>query len=302
MANNKTVNRSSSKNVLDYDPLAWLGEEDDSEAADASAADSGSEKKAKKSSTKVTDKNKSGKKKSSKKKQAKKEAKQKKAKKQKTINDSGSEQTLSFESNESKLQQSEVQSEPESVGYGFFADNDSSEQSAAHVDDNEQEGYGFFDDAPQAGKQTTSSVEKDEEAGYGFFDDNAGLTTQEAKLDRDSNIISLGAELTIRSVSTFKALIDESLSNGFDIKLAAGELQKIDTAGLQLLLSLKNTLDKTAQSIHWENSNSVINEAAKIIGLPNLVESSEVDQSFGFFDDDKSPSNSGEQQTGYGFF
>ncbi len=159
--------------------------------------------------------------------------------------------------------------------------------------------YGFFD---SVNDKELSEPEKD--AGYGFFDTSDQLSSQSVELDRASNIINLGAELTIRSVSGCKALIDENISNGFDIKLAAAELQKIDTAGLQLIYSLNKTLEKTSQCIIWESSNTIINDAAQLIGLPKLLESSEDDEAFGFFNEDVNQNSQSSQQdnSGFGFF
>jgi len=243
MADKKKVAKKPSKSVLDYDPLAWLGEEKE-DISDVKPENS------KKSAT-----DNSGVKKSNTRKAATKKSVSKKAVTNNTETENMSNST------------------------------------------EESQGFGFFDDEPE-------EKESEQSQGYGFFDSSEPLTSQAAAVDRATNIIDLGAELTIRSVSTCKTLIDENLSNGFDIKLSAGELQKIDSAGLQLIYSLNKTLEKTSQSISWVSSNSIINDAAKLIGMPKLLESSDDEDAFGFFieNDNNDMLSDSKDDTSYGFF
>ncbi|MBT4075479.1 MAG: STAS domain-containing protein [Gammaproteobacteria bacterium] len=261
----KRANKKGTKNVLDYDPLAWLAEGDSADDTEKDIDEPVAPEKVVKKRVikKVSAKKKSVKKKSTVKKIAKKPAKSK--------------ETIAIE--------------------------ETIEMSNSNE---ENPGYGFFDDSAEPGevKVTESKAEPEEDTGYGFFDNSDQLDSQSEGLDNSTNVIHLGADLTIRSVTACKALIDENLTNGFDVKLAAGDLQKIDTAGLQLIYSLNNTLDKTSQSITWVSSNSIINDAAKLIGLPQLMESPEDDGAYGFFDDDEKPNTQVNQQeeAGFGFF
>lgn len=157
------------------------------------------------------------------------------------------------------------------------------------VDQDEAAGFGFFDDDPV--EEVEQAASDEEGLAYGFFDDvPASLQTQSARIDTDSHAVNLGAELTIMSVSDCKALIDQLLHQGEEIKLQVNELQKIDSAGLQMLYSLKKTLDKSGQKIHWMSSGAVVNEVACLLGLPELSDASADDteqqqenSAFGFF-------------------
>ncbi len=150
--------------------------------------------------------------------------------------------------------------------------------------------FGFFDDDPVEEVAQAASTDEDDLA-YGFFDDAPiSMQSQSARIDADSHTINLGAELTIRSVSECKALIDQLLHQGEEIKLQVNELQKIDSAGLQMLYSLKKTLDKSGQKIHWMSSGAVVNEVAQMLGLPELADTSvdegeeqQENSAFGFF-------------------
>ncbi|MCK5665828.1 MAG: STAS domain-containing protein [Thiotrichaceae bacterium] len=295
MVEKKSANKKGAKSVLDYDPLAWLAEGDSVEDTEKDKDEPVTPKKVVKKRVvkKVSAKKKSVKKKSSAKKVVKKPV---------NLNET----TAIGETIEMS------NSNEENPGYGFF--DDSPEPSEIETLDQQNDtgskseadqGFGFFDE-PDEVKVTESEPETEAEQnlGYGFFDNTDQLDSQSAGLDNSTNIINLGADLTIRSVAACKALIDENITNGFDIKLAAGELQKIDTAGLQLIYSLNHTLEKTSQSITWVSSNSIINDAAKLLGLPQLMESPEDDGAYGFFDDDEKPDTQANQQeeAGFGFF
>ena len=240
------ANKKPSKSVLDYDPLAWLGEDDESTEDTGSVEAATVAKKA-------------------------------------AVKKSVAKKAVIDQAEVTKIETRDMHdSNEEEQGFGFFNDPAESEPSDAINEAVEDQGFGFFNDVAEA--EVTKPVEDiEQDQGFGFFDSSEPLTTQSVELDGASNIINLGADLTIRSVSSCKALIDENISNGFDIRLAAGDLQKIDTAGLQLIYSLNKSLEKTSQSISWESSNSIINDAASLIGMPRLLELSEDEGSHGFF-------------------
>jgi len=189
-----------------------------------------------------------------------------------------------------------------------------SAQSEKKVPETENPGYGFFSDDGNAEEAVIAEtpvvsqqpLEKDpvtEEDAYGFFDDSlAGEFTKSAQSDESGKTIDLGTELTIRSVASCKAQIDDNLLQGQEIKLQAENLQKIDSAGLQMLYSLDKTLKKTSQSIHWVNSSAIINEAARMIGLEDLIAIDIDEAGFGFFNDEPAVKSAQQEESGFGFF
>jgi ABC-type transporter Mla MlaB component len=303
------ANKKTSKNVIDYDPLAWLNEESDlSGSSDENSAPAENEPEAVAAPKKKTVKKKIAKKKTAKKKGASKQ----------TANKKTADKIVSAKKVDEPLQKStpmETEAD-QNTAWGFFDDEQiehNQPESEPETVESEPAAFGFFsdDDTPEpAAVNTEQSVEvtaddTQDDAGYGFFDTDESLTTQAAQMDADSNIIYLGADLTIRSVAACKMLIEQNLSSGFDIRLAAGELQKIDSAGLQLLYSLKMTLQKTSQTIYWESTSSIINNAAKMIGMPALCDADEEsDPGYGFFSEDENPGATSDTQAddGYGFF
>lgn len=179
------------------------------------------------------------------------------------------------------------------------------------VDEDNSPAFGFFTDMSEmnenevVGKMTGTAIEQDNESqAFGFFDDSfTESTVQSAEHDSESNIISLGTELTIRSVASCKALIDKNINSGFDVKLAAGDLQKIDSAGLQMIYSLNKTMEKNSQPVQWVSTSSIINQSARLMGMQNLVESNDEGTAFGFFNETGSTTPKNQQEnSSFGFF
>ncbi len=136
---------------------------------------------------------------------------------------------------------------------------------------------------------------------FGFFDTEEEVADiKPVTTKSDGTVISLGSVLTLKTVAEFKRCFDESLTNNDDVTLDSTELQKIDTAGLQLLFSLQQSLDKTGQSLSWVSMNPIIESAANLIGLPDYF-GNEKSASFGFFEDEAARDDQSQNQ-GFGFF
>ena len=253
----KTVRKGGgAKKVIDYDPLAWLDEADASggdelEASQEPAAEPADET----DSEPVTA----------------------------TGNADGEDAGYGFF--EDRAENDDAPAAPPagddegSSAYGFF-DETPDAGAPGETDSADDDGYGFFEDAPAA--QTAAPDEGDD--AYGFFDeDSPAAGGLEPWKDEDS-VIHLGAELGIRNVQKLHALIAESLDQGLDPRIDAGELQKIDSAGLQMIYSLRMTLEKTGQSIVWSRSSALIDQRAAELGLPALASgAAEEDSGYGFF-------------------
>ncbi len=317
------MTKQNSKNVIDYDPLAWLDDSDDD-------FDSSNEKESKKkaSSEKSSNQKISSKKSSSKKRVAaskkkvvspknkvaaskkkvvspknkvaaskkkvvapkKKVATKKSAIKKPTIKKAISTKSKMNDNNNQEPNTTKGKASPidNDAGFGFFNDEPVPEIKAMNVQKlkaNEvDEGFGFFDDEPESSQQENNMQSDEDKPAFGFFDgvpsDIASTTAGPAK---EGDVVQLGSELTIRCISTCKEIIDDSIASDADLKISIAGLQKIDTAGLQLIFSLVKTLEKTSQSIEWLGDGGMINDGAKMLGLPELVKSGGDESSFGFF-------------------
>ena len=97
-----------------------------------------------------------------------------------------------------------------------------------------------------------------------------------------TEIIKLGRELNVKTVAAVKAQIETCLAGGQELVLDAAALQKIDAAGLQMLLSLRHFLQNNQSELRWQTHSSVIESAASLIGV-GFDMPSEAEQGFGFF-------------------
>jgi ABC-type transporter Mla MlaB component len=164
-------------------------------------------------------------------------------------------------------------------------------------------GYGFFDDEPEQAFQGRQSLPSIEEQAYGFFADEPEIQLSATETGVTGKVIDLGAELNIRTVADCKARIQHAMNEDEDIKLDAANLQKIDTAGLQMLLSLRQSLKASSRSIQWQSFNELIDESAAMIGLPSLCVDDDSGKAFGFFSDTpRVDASEIQDDAGYGFF
>jgi len=164
----------------------------------------------------------------------------------------------------------------------------------------------------------TNDIDTDSEVGFGFFadedaieheqqvqqqpgDTNTNSNQEPVMTETSADVINLGPELSIKTVAELKSSIEPFYASHANISLDASELQKIDTAGLQLLFSLKQSLDRRQQKINWVHSNAIINQAAEIIGMEALADEVEA-ANFGFFDEPSPVESKSESEDGYGFF
>lgn len=286
--------------VLDDDPLAWLNEDPSSEANASTINDMNEKPKKKSASTKKktasTKKAASTKKKAvaKKKKAAKKTASVKQSKKNSDVTTKPEDEAKLVKeaeaaiTNHKEIKPEVDNSTPEPIAtsdasFGFFADDENG------VAETADDLFASKDDANEESNDVGSfnDSEQGEEA----------VNTETLDIDK-SKIISLGSELTIKTVESIKTQIDDSLLVDDDVVMNAEEMIKIDTAGLQLLFSLKSSLDKTGHHIKWVGTSSVINDSAEVIGFPVLAPKSK-EACYGFFADEEAEK---EADDGFGFF
>jgi ABC-type transporter Mla MlaB component len=79
--------------------------------------------------------------------------------------------------------------------------------------------------------------------------------------------LSLGASLSILQASKLHQRLGISLEKSSTIELKADKVQKVDSAGLQLILSLKKEVDTCGGELSWKNPSIALLEAARLLGL-----------------------------------
>jgi anti-anti-sigma regulatory factor len=87
----------------------------------------------------------------------------------------------------------------------------------------------------------------------------------------DAVCVSLPASCTLRDSLALKALLVDQLALGVDIHIDAGAVERIDTAGLQLLAALARELGDRQQSIRWGAASAPLRAAAERIGVAGLL-------------------------------
>lgn len=251
--------KKKKKSVLDYDPLAWLNESHGEQPSLGLDAQSSLE-------------------------ESKKQPEQQNVQMQQDTETAQEQEAQGFGFFTDTPSESETNNIDEAEqGFGFFAVNNKPTAENDEAESNDK-GYGFFaqDNTQEQEVETNSSDE-----GFGFFADDAGKDSPEQKEIKQvskENVLNLGSELTIRTVSEMKQQIDSKLSDDEEIVLDAEEMIKIDMAGLQMLYSLKHCLEKTGHHIKWVGTSTVINDSAEMIGMPLLAPKSK-DACFGFFEE-----------------
>lgn len=87
----------------------------------------------------------------------------------------------------------------------------------------------------------------------------------------ESKKVNCGSIFDISLVSQKSVELKEVLNDSGEIQLSAGELQKIDGAGLQLLASFFNEANKLQKSISWIDASDSLIDSARLLGLTSLL-------------------------------
>ena len=66
---------------------------------------------------------------------------------------------------------------------------------------------------------------------------------------------------------TFLKALDASNA----IEVEASRVKKVDTAGLQIILAVKNRLDKAGGNIMWNKPSKELVDSAKVLGVSGIV-------------------------------
>lgn len=115
---------------------------------------------------------------------------------------------------------------------------------------------------------------------------SATSVTQETKEMSKSEplVIDLGSECSVRNIADLQARLQQGLSQNQELQLDPSSLQKIDTAGLQLLHNLRRHLQAQDKTLSWQQGSSVLVNAAAQLGLEDFgCGEDPPDQGFGFF-------------------
>jgi ABC-type transporter Mla MlaB component len=93
-------------------------------------------------------------------------------------------------------------------------------------------------------------------------EDNSG-----DKRDMASTAVTCGDVLDISVVAQKYAEFTEIIEKQEAIEISAGELQRIDGAGIQLLVALFNQAEQQGLEITWKDTSESLMDAASLLGV-----------------------------------
>jgi len=87
----------------------------------------------------------------------------------------------------------------------------------------------------------------------------------------DTIPINCGNRLSIDQAEALLEKLEAAVQVGGDVVLDGSEVQYSDTAGYQLLISLRKTLETTGNSIQWHAVSDNIREITGYLGLKQAI-------------------------------
>ncbi|HZX69583.1 MAG TPA: STAS domain-containing protein [Rhodanobacter sp.] len=83
-------------------------------------------------------------------------------------------------------------------------------------------------------------------------------------------VVRLPADCRLAAQVALKAQLAEVLHKG-EIVIEVEGLERVDTAALQLLVLFRRELESHGGQLGWRGSNEILNEAAGLLGLQQLL-------------------------------
>lgn len=84
-------------------------------------------------------------------------------------------------------------------------------------------------------------------------------------------MFKLPAEITIAKAEEFKQLLMDYAENHDSIEIDDSAVEKIDTIGVQLILSMVTYLTSIHKSIDWQCSAPIIKESVEKLGIKDSI-------------------------------
>lgn len=87
--------------------------------------------------------------------------------------------------------------------------------------------------------------------------------------------IECGEALTISNVAGLHSKLSKALETSSLIEIDVQSVEKVDTAGLQLLVALQQELSKSSGQLKWNKPSEVFTQAVAISGVASYLGFSE---------------------------
>lgn len=92
-----------------------------------------------------------------------------------------------------------------------------------------------------------------------------------AQADAGAAVVALPADCRIGAQAALKAQLAGALERSA-IVLDGQQVERVDTAALQLLVLLRRELDERGGTLAWRGASDALNEAAGLLGLARILE------------------------------
>lgn len=79
--------------------------------------------------------------------------------------------------------------------------------------------------------------------------------------------IALGSDLLARDAAKVKGQLHEALGRGLPVRISSERLERVDTAGLQLLLAFVLQVKAKGLGLEWDDGNETLSRAFARLGL-----------------------------------
>ncbi len=79
--------------------------------------------------------------------------------------------------------------------------------------------------------------------------------------------VSLGTALDIAHASSLKSRLVTALTKNIPVQLTSDKVERVDTAGLQLIFAFIKKAETQGNSVHWYKPSDALINASEILGL-----------------------------------
>ncbi|MGH8299361.1 MAG: STAS domain-containing protein [Steroidobacteraceae bacterium] len=100
----------------------------------------------------------------------------------------------------------------------------------------------------------------------------AAAGTPSKSRTHEDGALTLGAECTVAEADSLKAALASRLAGPEPVTVDVSALQRVDTAGLQLLAAFVRDRRTAGRTVQWRGRASALEAAAGLLGLKDMLE------------------------------
>ena len=89
---------------------------------------------------------------------------------------------------------------------------------------------------------------------------------------KDRTRIVLKGALDVSAAATAYGTLDQALARGLPVQLQAGDLERTDAGGLQLLLLFVRSARRRGLTLDWRSVSPALASSAELLGLSSALE------------------------------